>query len=250
MRFLFSLLAVFLINPSHANKVHVAVSANFAAPMKQISAAFQQTTGHTAVLSFGATAKFYAQIKNGAPFDIFLAADQTTPDQLARERLAIPDSQFTYATGKLVLWSATPNVVDSQGAVLRREDFAHIAMASPQAPYGVAARQTLMALNLFNALSPKIVQGESIGQAYSFVASGNAELGFVALSQVWKAEQMSNKMKSGSAWIVPQSLYTPLRQDAILLQSGADNLAASALLAYLKSENAKKIIRSYGYTFP
>lgn len=237
------LLSVFLINPSHANEVQVAVSANFAAPMKQISAAFQQATGHKATLSVGATAKFYAQIKNGAPFDILLAADQTTPEQLAREHLAIANSQFTYATGKLVLWSAAAHVVDSQGAVLRKKTFEHIAIASPQAPYGVAARQTLMALNLLNTLSPNIVQGESIGQTWSFVASGNAELGFVALSQVWKNHQI----KSGSAWIVPENLYTPLRQDAILLKSGADNPAAIALLAYLKSDTAKEIIRSYGY---
>jgi len=248
MRFFASFLYLFLVNPSYAHEVQVAVSANFSAPMKQISAAFQQATGHKVALSFGATAKFYAQIKNGAPFDILLAADQTTPEQLARAHLAIADSQFTYAIGKLVLWSATANRVDSQGAVLRKEDVEHIALASPQAPYGVAARQTLMALNLWDALSPKIVQGESIGQTYSFVASGNAEIGFVALSQVWQGG-MNNQFKSGSAWIVPENLYAPLRQDAILLKSGADNPGARALLAYLKSDTARKIIRSYGYTF-
>jgi molybdate transport system substrate-binding protein len=243
MRFFSCILSFFLFNSSHATEVHVAVAANFTAPMQQISVAFQQATGHKAILAFGATGKFYAQIKNGAPFDILLAADQMTPTKLAQENVAIADSQFTYAIGKLVLWSATENFVDAQGAVLKSGKFAHIAIASPQAPYGVAAKQTLMALNLLNSLLPKIVQGESIGQTYSFVASGNAELGLVALSQVWK----KNKINSGSAWIVPDNLYTPLRQDAILLKTGEHNPAARELLSFLKSDAAKKIIQSYGY---
>jgi len=241
--FFYLLPSIFFINSSQANEVHVAVAANFAAPMQQISAEFEQSTGHKALLSFGATGKFYAQIKNGAPFDILLAADQTTPTQLAQEHLAKASSQFTYAIGKLVLWSANKNLVDKQGEVLKHGTFTHLAIASQQASYGTAAKQTLIKLNLWTSLSPKIVQGESIAQTYSFVASGNAELGFVALSQVWKEEQQ----KSGSAWIVPENLYSPLRQDAILLKSGEDNSAARALLTFLKSDNAKKIIQSYGY---
>lgn len=237
----------FLMSSCWASKVQVAVAANFAAPMQQISTEFEQSTGHNVELSFGATAKFYAQIKNGAPFDILLAADQITPTKLAQENLAKADSQFTYAIGKLVLWSASKNVVDKQGAVLKRGSFKHLAIASQQAPYGVAAQQTLVKLNLWDSLSPKIVQGESIGQTYSFVASGNAELGFVALSQVLDRAKMSNQIKAGSAWTVPENLYSPLRQDAILLKSGEDNSAATALLTFLKSDNAKKIIQSYGY---
>jgi molybdate transport system substrate-binding protein len=243
MRFFNCLLSFFLFNISQAAEVHVAVAANFAAPMKYISAKFQQATGHKAALSFGATGKFYAQIKNGAPFDILLAADQSTPTKLAQEQVAISGSQFTYAIGQLVLWSAKANFVDTQGAILKGDAFAHIAIGSPQAPYGMAAMQTVKALNLVNSLTPKLVQGESIAQTYSFVASGNAELGFVALSQVWK----NNKINSGSAWIVPENLYTPLRQDAILLKAGEDNQAALALLVFLKSDAAKSIIQSYGY---
>jgi len=245
--FSYLLLFFFLISPSWANKVQVAVAANFAAPMQQICVEFEQGTGHKVALSLGATAKFYAQIKNGAPFDILLAADQTTPTKLAQENLAKADSQFTYAIGKLVLWSASKNVVDEQGGVLKRGSFKHLAIASQQAPYGVAARQTLVKLNLWDSLSPKIVQGESIGQTYSFVASGNAELGFVALSQVLDKTQMTNQIKAGSAWIVPDNLYSPLLQDAILLKFGENNEAARALLTFLKSDVAKKIIRSYGY---
>ncbi|WP_105532855.1 molybdate ABC transporter substrate-binding protein [Solimicrobium silvestre] len=237
---------VLLAGSSFADEVQVAVAANFAAPMKQIALAFEQTTGHKALLSFGATGKFYAQIKNAAPFDILLAADQTTPTQLAQEQAAVAGSQFTYAIGKLVLWSAAAGLVDAQGAILKHGSFAHLALASPkQAPYGAAALETLTALNLVKELSPKFVQGESIGQTYTFVATGNAELGFVALSQVWE----NNQIKSGSAWIVPENLYAPLRQDAILLKHGKDNSAALALLAYLKTDAAKNIIRSYGYRF-
>lgn len=246
IRLLCGFLCFILINSSWADDVNVAVAANFAEPMKQISAAFKKTTGHKAVLSIGATGKFYAQIKNAAPFDILLAADQSTPAKLYHEQAAVKGSRFTYAIGKLVLWSATQGLVDGQGAVLKKGNFSHLAIANPQqAPYGVAAKETLAALNLSSVLSRKIVQGESIGQAYSFVATGNAELGFVALSQVWE----NNRLKSGSVWIVPDNLYTPLRQDAVLLKHGQNNPAAAALLAYLKSDAAKDIIRSYGYHF-
>jgi len=222
----------------------VAVAANFAAPMQMIATRFEQVSGHKVSLSFGATGKFFAQIKNAAPFDILLAADQATPSRLSD--YAVPGSQFTYAVGSLVLWSAIPDLVDAQGAVLKSGRFTHVAIAAPeQAPYGAAAVQTLQALGLAELLKTKLVQGESIGQTYAFIATGNAELGFVALSQVWE----NGKIKSGSAWLVPENLHAPLRQDAVLLLHGKDNRAALALLAYLKTHAAQSVMRNYGYHF-
>lgn len=229
---------------SRAAEVQVAVAANFFAPMKAIAAGFEKASGHKAMLSSGATGKFYAQIRSGAPFDIFLAADEQTPARLDKENATVAGSRFTYATGKLVLWSARPGLVDAQGEVLRSAKFAHIALAAPKlAPYGAAAVETLTRLGLLAQLEPRFVQGESIGQAFSFVSTGNAELGFVALSQVWE----NGKLKSGSAWIVPAQLHSPIRQDAVLLARGKDNAAAAALIAYLKSDAAKAVIRSFGY---
>jgi len=227
-----------------ADTVQVAVAANFTAPMKQIAADFEKATGHTAVLSFGATGKFYAQIKSGAPFEVFLSADDETPAKLISEGGAAADSRFTYATGKLVLWSAKEGVVDAQGEVLKKGSFAHLAIAAPKlAPYGAAAVETMTQLGLLDALTPKLVQGESIGQTFGFVTSGNAELGFVALSQVFE----NGKLKSGSAWIVPAKLHAPIRQDAVILTNGQGKPAATALATYLKSDAAKAVIRSYGY---
>lgn len=229
---------------SRAAEVQVAVAANFFAPMKAIAAEFEKTTGHRAVLSSAATGKFYAQIQSGAPFDVFLAADDETPARLDKENATVAGSRFTYATGKLVLWSAKPNLVDAKGEVLKSAKFAHIALAAPKlAPYGAAAVETLTRLGLLAQLEPRFVQGESIGQAFSFVSTGNAELGFVALSQVWE----NGKLRSGSAWIVPAELHGPIRQDAVLLARGKDNAAAAALMAYLKSDAAKAVIRSFGY---
>jgi molybdate transport system substrate-binding protein len=229
---------------SRAAEVQVAVAANFFAPMKAIAAEFEKATGHKAVLSSGATGKFYAQIQSGAPFDIFLAADDETPARLDKENSTVAGSRFTYATGKLALWSAKPGLVDAKGEVLRSAKFAHLALAAPKlAPYGAAAVETLTRLGLLAQLEPRFVQGESIGQAFSFVSTGNAELGFVALSQVWE----NGKLKSGSAWIVPAELHSPIRQDAVLLARGKDNAAAAALMAYLKSDAAKAVIRSFGY---
>lgn len=229
---------------SRAAEVQVAVAANFFAPMKAIAAGFEKASGHKAMLSSGATGKFYAQIRSGAPFDIFLAADEQTPARLDKENATVAGSRFTYATGKLVLWSARPGLVDAQGEVLRSAKFAHIALAAPKlAPYGAAAVETLTRLGLLAQLESRFVQGESIGQAFSFVSTGNAELGFVALSQVWE----NGKLKSGSAWIVPAQLHSPIRQDAVLLARGKDNAAAAALIAYLKSDAAKAVIRSFGY---
>jgi molybdate transport system substrate-binding protein len=238
------LLALSLLQGARAAEVQVAVAANFTAPMQKIAQAFEQDTGHRATLAFGSTGKFYAQIRNGAPFQLLLAADDSTPARLMAEGLGLADSRFTYATGKLVLWSRQPGLVDAQGAVLKAGRFERLALADPKlAPYGVAAMQVLSGLGLLPALAPKLVQGESIAQAYQFVATGNAALGFVALSQVYA----DGRIGEGSAWIVPAALHEPIRQDALLLNSGKDNAAAVALLRYLRGDKARAIIRAYGY---
>jgi molybdate transport system substrate-binding protein len=243
--FLSSLLCLALAGAAWADDVQVAVAANFTAPMKTIAAEFTKATGHTATLSFGATGRFYTQIKNGAPFDVFLSADDETPAKLEQEGAAVSGSRFTYATGQLVLWSAQPDFVDAQGEVLKKGNFKHIALAAPKlAPYGAAAIETLTQLGLLESLSPKFVQGESIGQTFGFVSTGNAELGFVALSQVYE----NGKIKSGSAWIVPERLHSPIRQDAVILARARDNKAAAALAEFLKSDKARAVIRAYGYT--
>lgn len=229
-----------------AAQVQVAVAANFTAPMQKIAPAFEADTGHKAILSFGATGKFYAQIRNGAPFQVLLAADDETPARLDKEGLAVPGSRFTYATGRLLLWSAQPGLVDNKGEVLTRPGDSRIAIADPRlAPYGAAAMETLKTLGLLPGLQARLVQGDSIAQAYQFVATGNAALGFVALSQA----MAEGRISQGSAWVVPANLHQPLRQDAVLLSSGKDNPAAAALMAYLKGEKARGIIRAYGYEF-
>lgn len=244
LRSLGALLALAAPLAVYAAEVQVAVAANFAGPMKALAADFEKATGHKAVLASGATGKFYAQIQSGAPFDVFLAADDETPAKLDKEGATVPGSRFTYATGKLVLWSARPELVDAKGEVLKSGSFAHLALASPKlAPYGAAAVETMTRLGVLARLEPKFVQGESIGQTFGFVSSGNAELGFVALSQVWE----NGKLKSGSGWIVPAELHSPIRQDAVLLARGKDNAAAVALMAFLKSDAAKAVIRSFGY---
>lgn len=229
---------------ARAGEVSVAVAANFTAPMQKIAPLFQADTGHKAVLAFGSTGKFYAQIKNGAPFDVLLAADDETPARLEKEGQG--SGRATYAIGQLVLWSKQPGLVDAQGAVLRSGQFDKLALADPRlAPYGAAAIETLKQLGLLETLRPRFVQGESIGQTYQFVASGNAALGFVALSQV----QVDGKLREGSAWRVPVTLHTPIRQDLILLNKGQANPAAAALLQYLRGDKARAIIRAYGYAF-
>ena len=232
---------------AQADEVRVAVAANFATPLKTLAAEFEKESGHTLALSAGASGKLYAQIKSGAPFDVFLSADDETPSRLEKEGDAVSGSRFTYAVGRLVLWSAQLNTVDAQGAVLKTGNFKHLALAAPHlAPYGAAAVQTMTQLGLLAALTPRFVQGESIGQTYSFVASGNAELGFVALSQVFE----NGKISKGSGWIVPASLHEPLRQDAVLLVRARDKVAARALLTFLKSEKARALIRAFGYETP
>ena len=228
--------------PAAADTAHIAVAANFAAPMKALSARFEQASGHALTLSSGSTGKFYAQIKNGAPFDVLLAADDETPARLLREGDAVRTQ--TYAVGKLALWSADASRLDGSDALLRRGAYNRLAVANPRlAPYGAAAMQVLEKLGLAGQAKDKLVMGENIGQTHQFAASGNAELGFVALSQVWQ----DGKLTGGSAWLVPPALHAPIRQDAALLKRGAANAAARALLDFLKSHEAQTVIRSYGY---
>ncbi len=229
---------------AQAGEVAVAVAANFAGPLARIAEDFTAATGHTLKVSIGATGKFYAQIVAGAPFEVLIAADDETPKKLIAEGHAVPGSNFTYAIGKLVLWSAQPGLVDDQGAVLATGTFAHLAIANPKlAPYGKASMEVLKARGLTDAVTPKLVTAESISQAYQFVATGNAELGFVALSQV----AVPGKPITGSYWLVPPSLYGEIRQDAVLLKLGEKKPAAAALLAYLKSAPTKAMIQAYGY---
>jgi molybdate transport system substrate-binding protein len=215
--------------------------------MERIAVAFQQQSVHTLKLSPGASGKFYAQIASGAPFDIFLSADETNPQRLEQDGLAVANSSFVYALGKLVLWSAQPGLVDAKGTVLGKGNFNKLAYAdSKLAPYGRAAKETLEKLGLWNSVQGKLVTGENITQTYQFAATGNAELGFVALSQVYK----DGKVTEGSSWLVPSNLYSPIRQSAVQLKSAKDPAAARALMTYLKSKKAAEIIRSFGYEFP
>lgn len=238
--FLFS----FLAGAASADDVQVAVASNFSAPMQAIATAFEKDTGHKAQLAFGSTGKFYAQIRHGAPFQVLLAADDETPARLEQEGMAVPGTRFTYAIGQLALWSARAGVVDSKGDVLKQGGYRHLAIANPKlAPYGVAAITVLHNLGLLETVQPRFVQGENIAQTYQFIASGNAELGFVALSQIMK----DGKLTQGSAWFVPGSLHAPIRQDAVVLANGKGNPAASALMAYLKNDKTQAIIRAYGY---
>lgn len=232
--------------PALADEVQVAVAANFTAPMPKIAAEFEKDTGHRAILAFGATGKFYTQIKNGAPFQMLLAADDETPAKLEKEGIAPAGSRFTYAIGKLVLWSATPGLVDDKGEVLKKGGFNKLALANPKlAPYGSAAIEVLTKLGVLAALQPKFVQGENIAQTWQFIGTGNADLGFLAQSQVMK----DGKLSGGSVWVIPSGMYTPIRQDGVILSSGKGNAAAEALAKYLKGDKARAIIKSYGYDF-
>ena len=236
--------ALALSAAAQAEVVQIAVAANFTAPARALAEIFARTTGHEAKLSFGASGAFYTQIKNGAPFDILLAADDERPIRLEKEGDTVPGSRFTYTIGQLVLWSAKPGLVDGEGAVLKGGNFNKIAIANPKlAPYGAAAVETMDKLGLAAALTPKLVTGESIGQTYNFIATGNAELGFVALAQVLDG----GKMKSGSMWVVPAKYHAPIIQDAVILKRAAANPAAKAWMALMRSPNTQDFIRSYGY---
>lgn len=238
------MVGLMLAGVARAERVQVAVAANFAGALDAISRDFEKETGHKVVVTSGATGKFYAQIKAGAPFEVFLSADVETPKKLEEEGLVVSGTRLTYAIGRLVLWSSKPHFVDREGKVLKTGDFEHLSMANPKtAPYGAAAMEILKKEGLEWRLAAKLVQGENIAQAHQFVVSGNAQLGFVALSQVYKNGQLT----SGSAWFIPDSDYKPIRQDAVILKSGESNPAARALLAYLQGPSALAIMASLGY---
>ena len=234
---------IFAASAARAGEVKVAVAANFTEAAKEIGALFEKATGHKAVFSFGATGQFYTQITQDAPFDVFLAADQEHPRKAVTDGFAVLDSIFTYATGKIVLFSNNKDLVKGE-ATLKDGGFSKIAIANPAiAPYGVAAVETMKKLGVYDTLKPRIVQGNNIAQTFQFVATGNAELGFVALSQVVGNDE-------GSRWIVPQALYKIIAQDAVLLKKGVGNVAATAFIAFLKSPEARQIEEKYGYGVP
>ena len=218
----------------------VAVAANFTAPAQALGERFEAATGHRVAFSFGSTGHLYAQITQGAPFDAFLAADADRPARLEVGGMAVAGSRFSYALGRLVLWSRDAQRVDPDGHVLERGEFRRLAVANPAtAPYGAAAVAVLEALALRETLAPKLVEGANVAQTFQFVATGNAELGFVALSQVLD--------RGGSRWLVPDTLYPPIRQQAVLLSPGRGNPAAAAFLEYLRGEEARELIRALGY---
>jgi molybdate transport system substrate-binding protein len=229
-----------------ADEAHVAVAANFAGSAKRLAGEFASQTGHKLTLSSGSTGKFYAQIRSGAPFDVLLSADAETPHRLEAEKLAVAGSRFTYALGRLALWSPKKGFVDGEGAILHTAGFGRLAIANPRlAPYGAAAKETLEKLGLWQALQSRIVQGENIAQTYQFVWSGNAQLGFIAYAQLRERGETS-----GSYWLVPEGLHTPLHQDAVLLVRGANNSAARAFLQFLGDKPARDSIRAHGYELP
>ncbi len=240
------IVAVFIITlfatPAlHAGQVHAAVASNFNAAFDELAARFSQNSGHELLASLGSSGKLYAQIINGAPYQIFLSADIERAQRLEAQGYAVAGSRYTYAIGRLVLWSVRPAYVDAAGVVLKDGAYTHLALANPKiAPYGMAARQVLERFGLWSSLQGKLVIGENIAQTLHFISSGNAPLGFVALAQ-------AQALSGGSWWLVPQELYEPIAQQAVLLQTGADNPAAKQFMDYLRSDEAKTIIRRHGY---
>ena len=246
-RALFALSFTALAFSAQADEVQVAVAANFSAAAQKIAAQFEHDTGHVVKLSFGATGKFYAQIESGAPFDVLLAADQATPGKLVTEGKAVPATLHTYAIGKLVLWSADPALVDAKGEVLKSDKWKHLSVADAKlAPYGQAAKETLAQLKLTDGVQARVVTAENIGQAYQFVQTGNAELGFVALGQV---QPPDGSKAPGSMWLVPDNLYTPIRQDAVVIAATKVGKAATEFVDYLASDKARVVIKAYGYSW-
>ena len=224
-----------------ADEIRIAVATNFTAAMSDLVQRFELETEHSVLVSSGSTGNHYAQIKNGAPFEAFFAADAERPRLLEQEGVAVRGSRFRYAVGRLVLWSPEPGYVDDQGRVLENGDFRRLAIANPDlAPYGAAARETLTARGLWERLTTRLAMGQDIGQAFAFVQTRNAELGFVALAQL----RQPGKQVEGSYWIVPASLHRPIEQEAVLLR---DVPAARMFLEFVKSAEAREIIRSYGY---
>lgn len=240
------LILAVIVGASRAETAIVAVAANFSAPAKALIDRFSHGSAHRIALSTGSTGKLYAQIEHGAPFHALLAADQERPGRLQAKGLGVRGSRFTYAVGRLALWSPRPGQVDGQGDVLAKGGFRRLAIANPKlAPYGAAARETLLGLGLWSEVQRRLVIGENIAQAHQFVSTGNADLGFVALSQI-----QGEDSPAGSYWLVPPALYAPIRQDAVLLEPGRGNKAAEQWMQYLRSEPAKDLIRSYGYELP
>jgi len=227
-----------------AGELRIATASNFRSTMTVLVRKFEQASNHRVVPIYGSTGKHFAQILNGAPFDAYFAADRRRPKMLEEEGLAVPDSRFTYAIGRLVLWSPREGYVDDQGQILKQGSFHHLAIANPEfAPYGAAAREVLESLGLWQKLGPRLVRGENIGQAFLFVHSGNAELGLVAWSQL----RTSTPSLDGSFWQVPESLYQPVVQQAVAL---TDSEAVRAFISYIRSEQAARIIRDHGYALP
>jgi molybdate transport system substrate-binding protein len=243
-RFMLSLVFFFLaVTPALAEQALVAVAANFVPPFREVAMEFEKATGHTLQVASGSSGNFYAQIKNGAPFDVFFSADNERPKLLEEEGLGVKGSRFTYAIGRLVLWSPDPHLVKGEDT-LRSASFKHLAIANPKtAPYGAAAMQTMQKLGVWETVQSRLVMGENLGQTFGFVESGNAELGFLALSQV-----MDQKMKGkGGRWDVPVNLHEPIQQDVVLLAKGKDNQAAKALMEFMGRPQATAIIERYGY---
>ena len=243
-RFLLSLVFCFLaVTPALAEQALVAVAANFIGPFREVAMEFEKTTGHTVQIASGSSGNFYSQIKNGAPFDVFFSADSERPKLLEEEGLGVKGNRFTYAIGRLVLWSPDPSLVKGEDT-LRSASFKRLAIANPKsAPYGVAAMQAMQKLGVWESIQPRIVMGESLGQTMGFIESGNAELGFLALSQVLDPKIKGN----GSRWDVPNDLHEPIQQDVVLLTKGKDNPAAKALMEFMGRPQATAIIERYGY---
>jgi molybdate transport system substrate-binding protein len=237
--------AILGLLPARGDEALVAVAANFADAIQELKPAFEKASGHKLQPTTGSTGKLYAQIKEGAPFHVLLSADAKTPERLESEKAGVAGSRFTYAVGKLTLWSSDPGRIGADGAAaLKANDVRHIAIANPDlAPYGVAARETLQSLGLWDSLKPRIVMGQNIGQTHSMVATGNAQLGFIALSAVLGPREG----EKGGRWDVPQNLFTPIRQDAVLLNAGSKNDAAIAFLKFLRTPEARAVIERYGY---
>ena len=240
----FTLVLALTLGQVMADEIRVAVASNFADTIRTIAQRFEAGTGHKVKLIFGSTGKHYAQIKHGAPFDAYFAADVRRPELLEKEGLILPGSRFTYAVGKVILWSPKTDYVDAEARVLEHGKFRHLAIANPKlAPYGKAAKQVLQARGVWDALKGSMVRGENIGQTFQFVKSGNAELGFVAISQV----KRPGHPVEGSFWEVPQSIYSPIEQQAVLLK---DNAAGRAFLSFVRNDVAREIIQGYGYGTP
>ncbi len=233
--------------PANAGEVRVAAASDLAAPMERIGALFQKESGHTLKVIFGASGKLHAQIKAGAPFDVFLSGDEEQPRLLLQEGLAVGGSRFVYATGRLVLWSVQPGLVDDKGAVLNKGNFNRLAIANPRlSPYGVAAKETLGKLTMWNAIQEKLDREDDLTQAYELAATEKVDLAFIALSQIMR----DGKVAEGSWWLVPAELHGPIRQSAVLLSGAKDQAAAKDFLAFLKSKKAVAVMRGYGYEAP